>query len=55
RLSREEGLKRHEIAERLQISPNTVRNHLLAALKFIRLNIDDAAMVAIWAAILHKL
>ena len=33
RLSRQEGLSYEEIAERLKISPNTVRNHLSSALK----------------------
>jgi RNA polymerase sigma-70 factor (family 1) len=36
RLSREEGLKIPEIAEHLGISPNTVKNTLVASLKAIR-------------------
>jgi|SRR5699024_6318925 len=36
RLSKEDGLSRKEIAERLEISPNTVKNHLLKAMRFIR-------------------
>jgi RNA polymerase sigma-19 factor, ECF subfamily len=36
RLSREKGLKRDEIACHLNISPNTVKVHLLRALQFIR-------------------
>ncbi len=35
-LSREEGLSRNEIAGRLGIAPNTVRNHLARALEMIR-------------------
>lgn len=35
-LSREEGLSRKEIAERLGIAPNTVRNHLAKALEMIQ-------------------
>ncbi|MBO9573450.1 MAG: sigma-70 family RNA polymerase sigma factor [Chitinophagaceae bacterium] len=36
RLSRFEHLAYEEIAERLQIAPDTVRNHLIKALNFIR-------------------
>jgi len=36
RLSRYEGLTHEEIADRLQISKNTVKNHLVAALKRLR-------------------
>ena len=35
-LSREEGLKHDEIAERLNISPSTVKNHMIKALSFVR-------------------
>ncbi|MET6997085.1 RNA polymerase sigma factor [Chitinophaga defluvii] len=35
-LSREQGLNYDEIAARLQLSRNTVRNHLSASLQFIR-------------------
>src|SRR5690606_10968815 len=37
RLSRDEGLSHEEIAQRLRISSNTVKNHLVQALKRIRL------------------
>jgi RNA polymerase sigma-70 factor (ECF subfamily) len=36
RLSRQEGISRHEIAEQLNLSPNTVRNHLAAATEYLR-------------------
>lgn len=36
KLSKQEGLSRDQIAERLQISPNTVRNNLADAFKFIK-------------------
>ncbi|CAL1520166.1 RNA polymerase sigma-70 factor [Chitinophaga sp. MM2321] len=35
-LSRKQGLSRDEIADHLAISPHTVKNHLLKALKYIR-------------------
>ncbi len=38
KLSKLEGLSRGEIAERLHISPNTVKNHLQEAVKFIRVH-----------------
>jgi RNA polymerase sigma-70 factor (ECF subfamily) len=36
RLSRDQGLNHRQIAGRLQVSPNTVKNHLVFAIKFIR-------------------
>lgn len=39
-LSRQEGLSYEEIAERLQISPHTVRNHLSSALKQLYCLVD---------------
>ncbi|MEO8172409.1 MAG: RNA polymerase sigma-70 factor, partial [Sediminibacterium sp.] len=41
RLSREEYLTYDDIAERMHISKNTVRNHLSAALQFIRGHLDN--------------
>jgi RNA polymerase sigma-70 factor (family 1) len=41
-LNKEQGLNRQEIAERLGISPNTVRNHLHEALKSIRIYFQEA-------------
>lgn len=36
RLSRFDGLSHNEIAQQLEISSNTVKNHLVAALKFVK-------------------
>ena len=44
-LSREEGLKPAEIANRLQLSVSTVKNTLLSALKTIRENIEEAGLL----------
>ena len=40
RLSREEFLTYDEIAKKMQISPNTVRNHISSALQFIKGHLD---------------
>jgi RNA polymerase sigma-70 factor (ECF subfamily) len=41
RLSRLEGLSREEIAERLNISPNTVKNHLSSAIKTVKTYLEE--------------
>lgn len=46
RLSREEYLSYDEIAERMQLSKFTVRNHLSAALQFIRSHLDNGHELA---------
>ncbi len=40
-LSREEGLSYKEIAKKLNISSNTVKNHLVTALKFIKSQMNN--------------
>lgn len=45
-LSREEGLSHEEIAKRLQLSRNTVRNHISASLEFIRYFINTKTLIA---------
>lgn len=37
KLSKQEGLSREDVAHQLHISPNTVKNHLADAIKFIRI------------------
>jgi RNA polymerase sigma-70 factor (family 1) len=44
-LSRQAGLSHKEIAEKLGISPNTVKNHLVAALKTLRESIRKANII----------
>ena len=45
-LSRDEELSYKEIAERLGISVNTVENHMVKALKFIRTNIKSTSFIS---------
>lgn len=45
KLSKIEGLSREEIAGRLNISSNTVRNHLAEAMKSLRIYLKDIAWV----------
>lgn len=40
-LSREEGLKYDEIAQRLQISPGTVKNHMIQLLRTLREQLEN--------------
>lgn len=55
RLAKQEGLSREEIAERLNISPNTVRNHLAAAVEYIRSYFNKEASALVWIAIWNSL
>ena len=45
RLSREQGLSRDEIACQLGISPNTVKNHLLKAIQFMKDHIQTCGLL----------
>ena len=45
-LHRVEGLTYPEIAVQLNISKNTVENHMVKALKYLRQNIDNSLLVA---------
>ncbi len=47
RLSREEGLTHEEIARKLNISENTVNNHLVRIMKFLKSHIDNSLAVNI--------
>ncbi|NJK94039.1 MAG: hypothetical protein HC905_03115 [Bacteroidales bacterium] len=46
-LSREKGLSHDAIAEKLNISANTVKNHLVSSLKFLRSNLDNSLLINI--------
>jgi RNA polymerase sigma-70 factor (ECF subfamily) len=46
-LHKEEGLTYPEIAEQLGISKNTVENHMVKALKYLRQNIDNSLLINI--------
>lgn len=45
RLSRVEGLTHLQIAEKLQISPNTVKNHMVSALKTIEASLKRTDLI----------
>jgi len=45
RLSKEQGLNYQEIAGQLNISPNTVKNHLVEAMKLLRSHLRDNAVM----------
>ena len=49
RLARQQGLSREEIALQLKISPNTVKNHLSAAMDNLRVYLKKSLSVIIWA------
>ena len=54
RLSREKGLSRNEMADRLGIAPNTVRNHLTRALEMIRHELQrDANGLLLWICMIR--
>ncbi len=45
-LSRLEGLSHKEIAEKLGISTNTVKNHLVAALSYLKSKLDNGLLIS---------
>jgi RNA polymerase sigma-70 factor (ECF subfamily) len=47
RLSREERLTHEQIAKKLNISANTVKNHIVAALAFLKSELDNGLIVNI--------
>jgi RNA polymerase sigma-70 factor (family 1) len=55
RLNKQEGLSREEIAMKLKISPNTVKNHLAAAIEFITAYFKKGASAIIWVMIIESL
>ena len=55
KLAKQEKMNRHEIARRLNISPNTVRNHLSSAVENLRSSIKREVSALIWMAIFAQL
>lgn len=54
RLSRLQGYSREEIAYKLNISPNTVRNHLTEALKSMKKHLDNSLPLFLLVILLGK-
>jgi len=50
KLAKQEGLSREEIALQLNISPNTVKNHLAAGVEFLRGYFLKNASAIVWVA-----
>ncbi|MBX2923530.1 MAG: RNA polymerase sigma-70 factor [Chitinophagaceae bacterium] len=51
KLAKQEGMSREEIARQLNISPNTVKNHLAAAVIHLRNSLKKDISAIIWAVI----
>lgn len=51
-LSKIEGMSREEIADKLDLSPNTVRNHLAAAVKAVKTQLDHSMVGCLVLSIL---
>nr|WP_067054546.1 RNA polymerase sigma-70 factor [Mucilaginibacter sp. L294] len=54
KLSRLEGLSYEEIAERMDLSKNTVKNHLVAALKTLKLHFKEHGVMYLFFLIFHN-
>ena len=53
KLSRMEGLSHKEIAEQLQISPNTVKNHMVEALKTLKTHLKYSDFLYLLIIFIH--
>lgn len=53
KLSRIEGLSHKEIAEQLQISPNTVKNHMVEALKTLKTHLKYSDFLYLLIMFIH--
>lgn len=51
KLAKQEGLSREEISHQLNISPNTVRNHLSAAVESLRTYLKKSLSMLVWVVI----
>lgn len=55
KLSREEGLTHNEIAQKLGISPNTVKNHMVQALKTLKSTLQQSGYTYLQALVFLSL
>lgn len=54
KLSRIEGMSHKEIAEQLQISPNTVKNHMVEALKTLKTHLKYSDFLYLAVLFIHR-
>ncbi len=52
KMNKLEGLNRNEIAEKLQLSPNTVRNHLAEAIKSVKAHLSNTSAFYMFLVVL---
>lgn len=55
KLSREEGLSHKEIAQKLGLSPNTVKNHMVQALKTLRLGLQQSGYIYLLTVVFNAM
>ena len=55
KLSREEGLSHNEIAQKLGLSPNTVKNHMVQALKTLKSILQQSGYTYLLASVFFSL
>lgn len=55
RLSREEGLSHKEIAQKLGLSPNTVKNHMVQALRTLKIGLQQSGYIYLLTVVFNAM